>query len=203
MHVNLFSIPVYKTVLSNHDAIREDFKGVLEDDSHFSKIPTWYSNVDTTFGNREADKLPWQKFIQSAVIGLNDYIEVFNLDLPKEYRVECWLNRYSPNQYQEIHNHAGESVISCAYMMRTPPDSGSFVFYKNQYDCFHQAGLPRLSSEPFKFNNRVTPPLEEGEIIYFPSNLEHYVSENRSNEIRATISANFIVTEKLFETNNG
>mgnify|MGYP000365574900 CR=1 FL=1 len=196
MHVNLFSIPVYKTLLEGHELIKKDFAEVLDSDQYFSKVPTWYSNVDTTFGNRDADSLPWQGFIKSAMQGLKEYLEVFELDLPADYRVECWLNRYSKGQFQEVHNHAGESIISCAYMLKTPPDSGNFVFYKNTYDYFHQSDLPKLSSNPFKYNNRVTPPLEEGDIIYFPSSLEHYVSNNNSNDLRATISANFIIKEK-------
>ena len=98
---------------------------------------------------------------------------------------------------KKFHNRPfGRAHISCAYMLKTPPKSGNFVFYNDTYDYFHQTGLPNLSSQPFKYNNRITLPCEEGEIIYFPSNLGHYVSNNESNDIRATISANFVVREK-------
>ena len=196
MHVNLFAIPVYKTKLNNHELIQNDFSEILKGDEYFSGVSTWYSNVDTTFGNRDADSLPWQNFIKSAMAGLKDYLEVYKTNLPTEFRIECWLNRYNKDQFQEVHNHAGESAISCAYMMHTPPNSGNFVFYKNTYDFLHQTDLPKLTTEPFPYNNRITPPLEEGDIIYFPSTLEHYVSNNNSNELRATISANFIIKEK-------
>ncbi len=195
-HYDLFSIPVYKTQLNNHQDVQTDFNQVLESDEYFNKVDTWYSNVDTTFGNRDADSLPYQKFIRSAINGLNEYLEIFNIDLPIDYRIECWLNRYSQGQHQEVHNHAGPSIISCAYMMKVPPNSGNFVFYKNAYDFFHQSDLPSLTTQPFKYNNRVTPPLVEGDIIYFPSVMEHYVTHNKSQDIRATISANFILTEK-------
>lgn len=196
MHVNLFSIPVYKTLLKNHKTIQKDFAEVLEGTDYFGKVPTWYSNVDTTYGNREADSLPWQNFIKSAIEGLAEYLEIYKTNLPRNYQIECWLNRYKNGQHQEVHNHTGESIISCAYMLKTPPNSGNFVFYKNTYDYLHQSALPKLTTEPFPFNNRITPPLEEGEIIYFPSSLEHYVSTNDSDQIRATISANFIIKER-------
>ena len=38
--------------------------------------------------------------------------------------------------------------------------------------------------------------LEEGDIVFFPSNLEHYVSNNTSDQLRSTISANFVLSEK-------
>jgi hypothetical protein len=196
MSIHLFGIPVYKTLLRAHSIVQEDFKEVLEDDSNFAKVPTWYSNVDTTYGNNNANQLPFKQFIRSAIEGLNEYLEVFDVDVSLDYQIECWLNRYKPGQFQEIHNHAGPAQISCAYMLKTPPNSGNFVFHNNTYDYFHQSGLPGLSTKDFKYNNRITPPCEEGDIIYFPSNLGHYVSNNQSSDIRATISANFVITER-------
>ena len=81
-------------------------------------------------------------------------------------------------------------------MMKTPPDSGKFMFYNNVYDHFWQTDLPALSTSDFKYNNRITPPMEEGDIIYFPSNLNHYVSPNNTEKTRATISANFIIKDR-------
>jgi len=190
---NLYSIPVYKTKLPDHELVQKDFEEVLKDDKHFSTVPTWYSNVETTFGNPQGNELPFQRFIKSAVLGLNGYLEHFDLDQPIKYGIECWVNRYKETAHQEIHNHAGKSIISCAYMMNTPPNSGNFVFYRNTYDFFHLSTLPTLTSNAFKYNNRITPPLKEGDIVYFPSTLEHYVTGNNTNETRATISANFIL----------
>ena len=106
--------------------------GIFLGDDHFKNVDTWYSNVDTTFGNPEANKLPFQRFIKSAITGLNEYLEHFEIDAPIRYGVECWLNRYKQNYHQEVHNHAGRSIISCAYMLKTPPDSGNFVFYRKE-----------------------------------------------------------------------
>jgi ectoine hydroxylase-related dioxygenase (phytanoyl-CoA dioxygenase family) len=50
-----------------------------------------------------------------------------------------------------------------------------------------------------QYNNRITPPLDEGDIIFFPSTLEHYVTGNKTNNHRATISANFILELKQDE----
>ena len=196
MTIHLFGIPVYKTLLKAHSQVQQDFKEVLEDDSNFNKVPTWYSNVDTTYGNPEANELPFKQFIRSAIEGLNEYLQTFEIDIPLDYQIECWVNRYGPGQFQEIHNHAGPAHISCAYMLKTPANSGNFVFYNDTYDYFHQTRLPDLTSQAFKYNNRITPPCEEGDIIYFPSNLGHYVSDNKSKQVRATISANFVIKEK-------
>ena len=80
--------------------------------------------------------------------------------------------------------------------MKKTKDYGYFVLYKKGETCLHQSGLPALSKQPFRYNNRVTPPLEEGDIVFFPSNLEHYVSNNTSDQVSSTISANFVLSEK-------
>ena len=196
---NLYAIPVYKTKLPEHEKVQQEFKDIINKDDYFEKVSSWYSNVDTTFGNPEATKLPFNTFIKSAIVVLNEYIKHFKVDAPIRYGVECWLNRYKENYHQEVHNHAGRSIFSCAYMMNTPKDSGNFVFYKNTYDNLHASGLPVLSSQPFAYNNRITPPLDEGDIIFFPSTLEHYVTGNKTNTVRATISANFILEIKQDE----
>ena len=119
MTIHLFGIPVYKTLLKAHSQVQQDFKEVLEDDSNFNKVPTWYSNVDTTYGNPEATELPFKQFIRSAIEGLNEYLQTFEIDIPLDYQIECWVNRYGPGQFQEIHNHAGPTYQSCAYMLKT------------------------------------------------------------------------------------
>ena len=38
--------------------------------------------------------------------------------------------------------------------------------------------------------------------MFFPSVLEHYVTSNQSDEVRATISANFTINERIDEEKN-
>ena len=196
MFHEIYPIPVYSTKLSNHEVVQKDFAEVIKDDNNFGKNPGWHCDVDTTFGLPEANNLPFQNFLKGAVMALNDYLKHLGVDYPVKYGVECWLNRYGKNQNQELHNHAGACVISCAYMMNLPKDSGKFVFYRNTYDFFHNSKLPLLTSGHFIYNNRITPPLEEGDIVFFPSVLEHYVTTNNSDEVRSTISANFTINER-------
>ena len=105
MSIHLFGIPVYKTLLKEHSLVQEDFKEILNDDSNFAKVPTWYSNVDTTYGNKKANELPFKRFIRSAIEGLNEYLEVFDVDVSLDYQIECWVNRYKAGQFQEVHKY--------------------------------------------------------------------------------------------------
>jgi len=194
--IQLFGTPVLKTKLQNHETIKQEFVSVLQDDQYFAPVKTWMSNVETTFGTMNNEKIPFKSFINSAVLGLNEYLDSFKVQGKVKYGIEVWLNRYKEGQFQEVHNHASNNnIVSCAYMLELPKDSGDFVFYKKN-DFWATSGLRDLCAEPFPINNRVTPPMEEGDIIFFPSDLEHYVSHNKTNKRRATISANFSLTRE-------
>ena len=80
MLVNLYSIPVYKIKLPEHEQVQQDFADILDKEEYFSKIPSWYSPVDTTYGNPDASNLPFKTFIRSAITGLNEYLENFSIE---------------------------------------------------------------------------------------------------------------------------
>lgn len=190
----LFGIPVLVTKFSGHEQCKEKFLPWLEQDHIFENPDRWYCNVDTTIDNSRSDEeLPWSDFITPAVDELNKYVEFFNPIGPIHYTVHAWLNRYKTNYSQEVHAHVEkEAVFSCAYMLKLPADSGKFTFvnqgFGNHWRYTHFASLCRSD---FPVNDRYSPPLEEGDIVFFPSDLYHMVSPNNTDKLRATISANF------------
>ena len=186
-----YPIGIYK--LPSHKKLKEEFLPHLSNDEMFSKVPHWQSNVETTFGSDTNNLLPWDTFIKESIGLLKEYINDFlNLNrIDFNIGTYAWLNRYRTGQYQEIHNHAGNNnAISCAYMLSTPIDSGNFVFYNEGSDFWNNTPLREFTNN-YPFNNRFTPNMSEGDIIFFPSTLSHYVTFNNSTDVRSTISANF------------
>ena len=59
---NLYAIPVYKTKLPEHEKVQKDFEDIIKKDEYFENVSSWYSNVDTTFGNPEANQLPFNAY---------------------------------------------------------------------------------------------------------------------------------------------
>jgi hypothetical protein len=103
----------------------------------------------------------------------------------------AWTNRYTKGQHQEIHSHAGDNnLISCAYMLKLPENSGEFAFYNSAASQFPVEQLKHFDAASV-FGKRITPILNEGDVIFFPSSLDHYVTYHKGDEVRSSISANF------------
>lgn len=192
--VFLFGTPVMIMRMPNHDEIRSKFLPCLEEDKYFKKVSSWQSDVETTFELEDQGDLPWDITLKSLYQGLDAYLQNFNMTKDVDFVVHAWANRYKKGMNQEIHNHLGNNnAISCAYMMELPKDSGDFVFYKEGNNHWHTVGIADLCEENFPFSNRHTPPLNEGDVIFFPSYLDHYVTNNTNEQRRATVSANFAI----------
>tara|TARA_Y100000992_G_C21129207_1_gene425739 strand:+ start:149 stop:751 length:603 start_codon:yes stop_codon:yes gene_type:complete len=112
--------------------------------------------------------------------------------------VEGWKNINEPGNFNVKHNHP-RSDLSGVLWIKTPKDSGNLVFTSPQFfNRYHE--LDSYTNE-FKFNSNsymtyYFPPTE-GKVLIFPSNLEHEVKENKSDEDRISYSFNItLVHEK-------
>lgn len=200
----LFGSLIYKTQMPNHESIKEKFLPFLNDPSSFSESDNWDCNCDTTIHNDDLNsKLPWEIFFENIQYGLGPYIQEIGLkeEFKDNIQAYAWANRYHKGQHQEVHAHTGDdNLISCAYILDQADDntvenngaSGQFIFYNSAFEPFPPSHM-HLFYEPERWTSRHNPFLQEGDIIFFPSTLNHYVTWNKTDNIRASISANFKV----------
>ena len=102
-----------------------------------------------------------------------------------------WANINPPGGYNAPHIHAN-SHFSGVYYIKAPKDSGKLVC--NDPRPGEQLIMPaRVKGTPPKelWREVHLDPLE-GRIIMFPSWLWHCVEPNKSNDIRISVSFNFI-----------
>ena len=119
--------------------------------------------------------------------------EVFKQEhLDREPRIgNMWANINYPGGYNKPHIHPN-SLYSGVYYVKTPPNCGKIVF--NDPRPGIQSNMPsRVKGQPPKHLWReVHLDTVEGRIIMFPSWLWHCVEPNESNDIRISVSFNFI-----------
>lgn len=193
--MNMFGIPFYHAKVDKHEQLKEKFLPYFDKDEYFDLPSTWLSPCKTTIHSEQAFKdIPFNDWLKEIVTDhFIPYIMNLNPIDEKNLNVEplhVWMNKYSHNEGQEPHNHIdGSTQFSCAYVLEQPEDSCEFLFIdKNDY--FSAIGLAPY----FYFNSPVKNfqvDLQEGDIVIFPSFVEHAVSRNRSHEVRKTMSANF------------
>jgi len=142
---------------------------------------TFESNVKTTLkGNTLFDKDSMNylniQLTETLSYLLKPYCKnfVFNIS-------DIWINRYDKKDYQGSHVH--------------PSDFSFIIYYKvdKSYTVFNSPIKSLLESKVNKvFNHDYETNFKQGDIIIFPSYLEHWVKPNSNN---ITISGNIKIIE--------
>ena len=120
---------------------------------------------------------------------INDYVRnAYNptaeLDV---YITESWINYTYPGQHHHLHYHPN-SFISGVFYYNTIPNDG-LVFVKTVKGMFE--------IEPKEYNylnsDSWSLPVINGDLLLFPSTLQHQVDKNKSNDVRISLSFNTFI----------
>lgn len=196
---DLWSQYFYITTLDNKDEILTEWSEYISNPSFFGEA--WsMSKTQTSIRSEKNDQLPWDIWFKSVQPHMSQFLDSLNPRVP--YTVHCdemWMNSYKKGDYQEPHDHAfpGRSV-SAIYVLDFPEDEkdpgGTLVFECPNFNVIRSSGLDRIF-DAYNYQH-ITPPLEKGTLILFPSWISHYVLPNKTDKRRATIAANFVVRQE-------
>lgn len=137
---------------------------------------------DVTDTRYEDFEIPLSQKIEYLIRKIQDeYTKAFKKNI---YLLNFWAQIHDYNESTNLHNHIKETNlenspnISCVYYVKVPENCGKLVFEYpiNQYQT------KRYYINPFV-----------GRYILFPSTLNHFVTKNKSNEKRISLSFNFKV----------
>jgi uncharacterized protein (TIGR02466 family) len=104
-----------------------------------------------------------------------DFKEATNEDIKCE---NYWAHIHEKNMSTNTHNH-GDFYVSSVLYLSVPKGSGDLVF------------IPKIDYRDDYAYFKICEPIE-GYYYLFPSYLDHYVTRNKSEEKRISISFNFI-----------
>jgi uncharacterized protein (TIGR02466 family) len=118
------------------------------------------------------------------------HIDVYAAEIMKVswdlYLTNSWLNVNRPSEHHMIHNHSNSLISGVLYIRSS---------YIQPTITFNRMVSPYLiTAEPEDFtpfnSMEWTVPVEDGNIILFPSKLFHYVKPNESNNDRVSLAFN-------------
>jgi uncharacterized protein (TIGR02466 family) len=116
---------------------------------------------------------------------LDNYTQDVMKHINEFYITSSWVNYNPPNTLHALHHHTN-SVYSGVVYVRSPKGAAGLIFDKQP--------LPALSFEVKEYNesnsNSWEIPVEDGDILIFPSNQLHMVPLNTTNQDRITIAFN-------------
>ena len=170
---------------------------------------TWeHCNVKSSFFNKEfVNNKMTIDFDNSLGDKIKDEFNKFILKLSNENNVyinitpkiqKLWYNNYTYKDNQEIHHHIGKyshmhaDLYSFIYILHSVnnDDCASLFFHNHRSSLFSALKINEIINIP-DYQPFFKPNLNEGEIIIFPSHMEHYVSSHKDiyND-RISISGN-------------
>jgi hypothetical protein len=171
-----FSIPIFKYKVQNWNIKKKQLLDLFNNLKH--KV---VGNVITSSMNIKTNILLEEIELFEKEIGINFY------------STEVWFQKYDINMDHAVHTHGSTGFSSVCFI---------------EYNKYNHKPTTFISP----FGNYITgelerygPDIEEGDIIFFPSNLLHYAPINFSKEIRTIISFNLDIkhTEKPKNINYG
>lgn len=94
-----------------------------------------------------------------------------------------WVNVREPGEKLEVHGHT-ESAIAATYYIKAKEGCGDLVAFDSSHAIDWEKNC--LSGSPFMRARRFKP--VEGRLIFFPSYVLHGVDENKSDDLRISLS---------------
>lgn len=183
---NLFGVPIY---INNVKINSRDKKNLIN---------TKYERLKSNIGSVTPDSyvLNHKKNINIKKIilnSLNDYLYNY-LKIKKNTKfkmLNSWIMKLGKNDWAVNHTH-DNSFISGVLYLKTSKNSGNLIIHRNkllnvfpnsvkiEFEEFNEINCEYWCVEP-----------KEGDIIFFPSQLEHSVTKNLTEEDRYCCSFNF------------
>lgn len=119
------------------------------------------------------------------MVSLRSFLHSLGFEVPEMTITQCWLNINRPGDRHHRHHHPN-SYVSGVYYLDASPDCGAITF--------HRPGLVELEpartrGTTFTFDQWKETP-RSGQLLLFPSRLEHSVDPNLSSKDRLSISFN-------------
>lgn len=189
MH-NLFPVPVYQTRIAAPDPL------LLVKLTSFEWEHPGYDGPVThkESANRKVLDLPQLKSLKEQIQKHVDFYvhEILGANKEQSWEITTsWVNQAVPGQYHSVHLHSN-SMVSGTYYIKTTPNSGTICFHRSAGQqnlwgstlCVDFDKTTEYNVQAVGFNP------EPGDILLFPSILEHSVLTNDSQEDRYSLAFN-------------
>jgi uncharacterized protein (TIGR02466 family) len=190
---DFFSVPIYQTKVEPmlYDKVQEELSFAYENSS-FSMKPGWGSThylSDTSFSKSFIKSFNLQYFPREIKRHLGIYLDMIGFSSSTKFKpgmkkeiVSSWFSKFEKGCFAHIHNH-GSSDISGVYYFKVP-NGGSELFFRNPITHLDSS----LVYEHLGSGIDIAP--SEGDILLFPSWLQHGVKTNMTDDTRVSVSFN-------------
>lgn len=185
---------VFHTKITDHQRIKQKFfNEALR--TCVSAAGDWNCDVLT---NRDAKDVDYTLFLEAFRPLVTAFCDAVGTRGPMELRLESmWMNRYNKGSWQELHHHSTPANnISFVYFLNyNSKTDGQFFFLNERSNHYSASGLHHVFklAENLNIAELLPMPVEEGDVLIFPSQLRHGVTMQRNDTDRCTLSGNLLI----------
>ena len=190
MKVEAFPTLLYRYHLEDQDPIKARVEEYYKDNKLKENTPDqWNCNLFTSYGS---GKFPIGECLDAFTPTLDEF-QTESQCYGNMILTDLWLNVYESQNWQEKHIHSPGQWSGVYYVHFDPNEHKATNFYHPCETLLATAGITQ---------NTLVPWVQEGDMIIFPSWLEHAAPMNKSSKMRSTISFNFFIEEEIYEGGN-
>lgn len=118
--------------------------------------------------------------------------QFFGYDI-KNKIINTWVTKSNPGAITGGHTHSNFWLSAVYYPHGSKKEKFSIWFEKNEYQSFS----PNITDNNVLNSNVYMLPVQEGDLVIFPSNLKHKIGPNNSKKTRYSIAFNILPSGKI------
>lgn len=199
---NIFSQFIWTTSIQEHNKLKSYMLPQIEQGrAQGDNSPDWY--VDTSYDMDHT--IDWWPCIEVYKKYVNEFHNEYFGQYPNwQISGEPWYTAYGKNQSAQVHDHIPDH-FSVLHLLKYDKEVHKPTTFINPLQSlgralYTQGPIADLlrSSQDFRgngtlFNNWFFSEAKEGDIVIWPSVLEHFVQKNEVDDLRATIAFNYLI----------
>ena len=163
-----------KNLTWTDDFVKANIKNIEKNYSMYPNRNRWNCDCHVVHDNDKGVYPVDYSFLRKKYEKLSEEAcENYNI---KNYHLsDIWYSYYKNNQYQEPHIHEGNGGLTAVHYLLYDSKSHSVTHFTDK----------KIKS----------PQIKQGDILFFPCDIEHYVPYNKTDKPRLTVA--FTVTRNL------
>lgn len=193
----------WREKLEGHEQIKDAYVPLMLENYEAAPLASGDWNVHTSYNNEESLKnyIDWNIAFPYYQHHINNFLEKYLGEGDHHWEVcgGIWYTAYGAGQTANIHEHIPDNFSIIHFIKFNPNEHWPVTFINPQgatTKYILDVNPPLYNKIDFNnsnqslFHPRFTPHVEEGDLVIFPSHLEHMVPKTDSEEIRITIAFN-------------
>ncbi len=185
----LFPMFLYRGKFETHSKWKDKIFPIIKrryEEQNGSNSSSWNCDCYTSFfddsmvDHTMETEIPIAELLQDISYNIQEAINMAQFNTNSFFVSQQWFNAYGPGQNQEAHNHI-PSHLSGVYYVNYDRYKHISTSFMNPNKMFYEA--PRYNIHDYNpdlygfgcYEEEIQPEIEEGDIVIFPSQIEHTV----------------------------